>query len=229
MSRAGIAACVLLLILLSFGVSMTNEEIGWEDTGASSKEKNFGVGGWFFGKHCPGIELFWKIRPSADSSNAFFRMKDGKIIKLDQGMAMFSPDCRYFWFTPYDGGTIKVYATATGKLMSSFSGYYPAWSPDSRKIYMSRRGQTYQLWSWSLTDGEKGPLLEVKDYCVCYPFGDTVDWSPVDFDSTGNIEWTYPTCEEAGRSGFPRGKILTIDSSSWKTQRVQTIQLDCER
>ncbi len=115
-------------------------------------------------------------RPSADSSNAFFRMKDGKIIKFDQGMAMFSPESRYFWFTPYDGGTIKVYATATGKLIGSFSGCDPAWSPDSKRIYTRNCFRTCIINSERFSETER---VEGRDILVKFPHTPPVQACPL--------------------------------------------------
>jgi hypothetical protein len=220
----------LLFMLLSLGMSTANEGTEYEDTNRTSKVKNFGVGGWFDGRDCPGIELLWKFKKNADSPNAFFRMKDGKTIILDRGMAIFSPDCKHFWFTPYDGGKIKVFETASGKLVSSFTGYYPAWSPNSKIIYMSRRGaKTWQLWSWTLSEGEKGPLLGVWDYCTCYPPGESVVWHPVKFDAEGNVVWTYPFCDKITReSGVPSGRVITADPSSWEIKNIQIKDLACD-
>jgi hypothetical protein len=185
------------------------------------------VGGWLYGRDCPGIELFWKFKKDADSPTAFFRMKDGKIIILDTGMAMFTPDCNYFWLTGYHGDVITVFDTASGKWISSFSGYYPVWSSDSKKIYVSMIGKKYQLWVWSLPERTKTLIVEVTDYCRCYPPGESVDWHPVQFDAKGNIKWSYSTCET--QEGDVLWKVLTIDPSSEKIQKVQIMKGYCER
>jgi hypothetical protein len=229
LSRFRISVCILLMLPPLLCVAKSNEEKEYEDTNRTSKVKNFGIGGWFYGKDCPGIELLWKFKRNSDTPTAFFRMRDGKVIKVGRGMAIFSPDCKYFWFTPFNGGKIKVYATVSGKLISTFTGYYPAWSPDSSKIYMSKMRRTYQLWSWTFRGGEKGPLLEVKNYYRCYPPGESVNWFPVEFDAKGNILWTIPVpFKPTERYGGANGKVFTIDPSSWRVIKHRPEEMPCE-
>jgi hypothetical protein len=227
MSALRTGFCALFVILLLAGSATAREE-DWEDSGRTSKDGNFGVGGWFEGRNCPGIELFWRFKKDSESPTAFFRLKNGKIIILGRGMAMFSPDCKYFWFAGYDGDAITVFETASGQWISSLSGCYPAWSPDSKKIYMSKVGKNYQLWSWSILKREKRLIYEVADFCWCNPPGEGVNWYPVKFDANGNLKWTYPLCDKA-RNQVPRaGKILTIDPATRKVKNTESVDVDCE-
>jgi len=200
----------------------------YEDAGRTSKDGNFGVGGWKQGKDCPGIELFWKFKKDSDYSTAFFRMKNGKIITLDTGMAMFSPDCNCFWLTGYHGGWIRVFETVSGQQIASFEGSYPAWSPDADMIYVAKEGEKYQLWLWSVSKREKMLVYEVTDFCSCNPPGEGVSWFPVRFGSNGDIGWTYPVCNETKGRPPEVGKHLTIDPSTRQIKNTKSGYLYCE-
>jgi hypothetical protein len=228
---AGAVFCTIGLLFLP-SLVLGDEELEFEETNRTSKVKNFGVGGWFDGVDCPGIELFWKFKKgdseSLDASpTAFFRRKDGKTIVLDEGMAIFSADCEFFWFTDYDCKLIKVYETSNGKEISSFPGEYPAWSPDSKYIYMSRasKGGKYELWEWSLTRKEASLVITVGDWCDCYVGGEGVTWRPVVFGANGDLKWTYPTCEP--KEGVTVAKVLTIEPSSKKVKKVENTTEHC--
>ena len=200
----------------------------------TSKAKFFGVGGWPYGVDCPGIELFWKFKNDQENTSAeeypdaFFRTKEGKVVALSPGMAMFSPDCNHFWSTWYEGAAIDVFETATGKQISSFRGYYPAWSPDSTRIFMLRTGEgkVYQLWEWSLINKEERKIVEVTDYCECEPPGEGVAWYPVEFRENGDLIWSYSTCQQGANLRI--WKVLTVDPSSGKIKETETKEDYCD-
>ena len=199
----------------------------------TSKAKFFGVGGWPYGRDCPGIELFWKFQKieEHDEDNeeypaVFFQTKKGKVVRLGRGqLAMFSPDCNYFWSTWHNGMVIEVFETASGKQISSFVGYYPAWSPDSTRIFMSRTdaGKVYQLWEWSLLSKEARKIAEVTDYCECQPPGEGVAWHPVKFEANGDVIWSYSTCQKG--ANFRIWRVLTIAPSSGRIRETETDEL----
>jgi hypothetical protein len=214
-----------------------NDAPRYEHIDSTSKAKFFGVGGWPFGRDCPGIELFWKDRNDEDNAaeedeggyEAFFRTKKGEVVKLGKGqLAMFSPDCNYFWSTYHNGEVVEVFKTASGKKISSFVGYYPAWFPDSTRIYVSRRGKgkVYELWEWSLTDRKERKLIEVTDYCECQPLGDSVAWHPVEFEANADVIWDYPTCQEG--ADYRLWRVLTLDPSSGKIKKTDSEEEPCD-
>ncbi|MGO9118431.1 MAG: ankyrin repeat domain-containing protein [Desulfomonilaceae bacterium] len=196
---------------------------------ATSKARFFGVDGWPYGIDCPGIELFWKSARAY--ATAYFETKKGKVLKLGNGkMAIFSPDCNCFWSTWYDGGVIEVFKTASGKRIYFFSGDYPAWSTDSSRIFMSRRGRdeskVYQLWEWSLINKEERKIVEVTDYCKCDPPEESIAWDPVEFKGNGDLIWSYSTCQEGANLRIWR--ILTVDPSSGKIKETETTERYCD-
>ena len=182
----------------------------------SSLRKYFGVGAWLDGRDCPAITLFWKDLSSRYVC-AYFKNKDENIFELGEGMAIFSPDCNYFWFVNYYGYNnpdILVYSTLHGELIAKFSGFYPAWSEDSRKIYLCRKQDKYQLWAWSLEEDKYELIYEVDDHEFCQPPGEGIDWWPVRFSEQGNVIWTYPTDIPSNQNDTIdnyRTRILTID------------------
>lgn len=224
------AAAAILAVLLMSNSSVADDSANYEATERTSKVKNFGVGGWDYGTDCPGQELFWKFKRNDYYPTAFFRMKDGKVVKLDRGMAMFSPDCNWFWFTGYDGDVVSVFESRSGKWVSSFSGNCPAWSPDSKRIIVSGAlpDNSCQLWEWSVAEREKKPILVVKDYCPCQPPGDGVGWRPVEFKANGDLVWTYSTCNKL-QSGNTIMRVLTIGLPSRKVIKTENAEDYCEK
>ena len=181
-----------------------------------------GVGGWKLGKDCPEIELVWK-KGRGESAGVFFRMKSGKEQRLGVGMAIFSPDCKKFWFTPFQGNRkVSIYdAKLDGHLIAIVNGRYPAWSPDSLSIYMTRTSGTLQLWRVSVVYAKEELVYKVSDFRFCYAPGEGVSWLPVTFDSSGNIIWSYATDEESS-------KQLLIDAQTHKLIKEEKAQLECE-
>jgi hypothetical protein len=177
-------------------------------------------------------------------TDAFFRNKEGKAIAIGKGLARFSPDCKHFWFTGYGGGSISIHETESGRKISSFPGYYPKWALDANTIYFSRpswdshpynerseiKEKKYQLMSWSISEQKSNLIMEVDDFCACYPpCVDLLDWHPVTVESNGNIKWKYPTCE-LGKYHSPIVKFLTIDPSSGKVIKSEHSHwLECDR
>ncbi len=225
MRNSGILGLTLpVAFTIAFLGSAYGEEVG------TSRQRFFGIGGWFHGKHCPGVELVWHSVHDRQLLSAFFRTRTGRKLRLGEGMAMFSPDCRFFWYTPYYGGGVSVFSTTSGKEVAFFSGLYPAWSPDSKFIYVSKpAAKKYQLRSWSVRGHKQTMIFEVEDACECIPAGDGVDWLPVEIEPNGDVTWTYPVRRRDAETGWvwTSGRVLTLDALTGKIKTVQSKGVGC--
>jgi len=205
----------------------------------SSRQKHMGVGGWGLGRDCRGIEIVWKRDARETFLGTFFRVKPGEDIRLGSGMAIFSPDCKRFWFTSYEinANTVKpkidIFDTNSGKRIFTTVGLYPAWSPDSLSIYMSRAGKTFQLWSFSVVDAKEQLISEVADYRHCLPSGEGVEWYPVNFDLNGNILWRVAITVFSQNRITNREqlllleKLLLIDAQTRQLLKEEVVPSEC--
>ena len=194
----------------------------------SSREKQMGIGGRLEGRDCPGVEIVWK--PSGEHWGTFFRGKPGKDILLGVGMAIFSPDCRLFWFTSEEEPKVHVFESKSGRRISTIVGLYPAWSPDSSTIYVSRKGKKYQLWRTSVIDAREQLVHEVSNFHECPAPGDGIDWYPVTFDPNGHVRWTYATTDKPPKRSqhFKPAKSLLISVQTRQILNEEWAQLECE-
>lgn len=202
---------------------------GWEE---SSNNQYVGVGGWRHGRSCPTAELLWRANPKENWTTTFIKSKDGKTSKLGSGIAIFSPDCKMFWFVDSEKqNTISIFETEQGKKVREIEGRYPEWSPDSQSIIVSRKKNTYQLWSVPVHDQSKETkVIEVTDHDECGVFGDSIDWHPVIFVTANEVKWVY-SIKATGDPDPARitkpAKTLTIDLTKKSLVRSENSTLEC--
>ncbi len=175
----------------------------------SSKARFIGVGGWKVGKNCPRLELLWFVEESErklDNPRVELQFKrDSKtVLTLRKGMAMFSSDCRYFWYTGYlyehpERHEIRIYDTTRGSLRATLNGYFPAWSQDGTSIFFLLGASQPELWAYKPLTDSKEILYKEKNYSHCPVQGEGVLWHPVVPLRNGLIQWTH------GVNEIPKG------------------------
>ena len=191
----------------------------------SSRQRCFGVSGWPLGKDCPNIELSWEVKwDSEESGNIYFRNSSGSVFKLPEGMAIFSPNCKYFWYTNYyhNPPEIKIFSTKTGKSIIKIVGEYPAWSSDGQSIYFFRtKKSSRQLWELKVIDKKGNLIIEVQDYLPCFQQGDEVEWYPVIVTKEGYALWSYWVKDPKIEGYTNSAKKLTIDAKRKKSLKIE--------
>ena len=232
----------IVLVLLT----TLSQPVNAHDKEESSKQKYFGVGGWFLGKDCPNIELYWVTKGDSEEnyiSNVFFRNSSGSVFKLSEGMATFNSSCKYFWHTGYASkqfqifdketgkpiiktigeypARFRIYSTKTGKPLITTMGEYPAWSLDGKSVYFFRTKKTSrQLWKLNVIDKSENLITEVKDYLPCFQQGDEVEWYPVIITKEGHVLWSYWVKGTDGDYTNSAKKIF-IDAKGSKVIRIE--------
>ncbi len=193
----------------------------------SSKEKCFGVSGWPLGKDCPNIELSWEEKwdsEEKESDNIYFINSSGSVFKLPGGMAIFSPNCKFFWHTSYyhKPEEIKVFSTKTGQSIIKISGEYPAWSSDGDSIYFFRtKKSSRQLWKLNVENKKQNLIIEVHDYLPCLQQGDEAEWYPVIVTKEGYILWNYWVKDPETKGYTNSAKKLTIDAKGKEVIKIE--------
>lgn len=189
--------------------------------GHSSKQRCFGVSGWSLGKDCPNMELYWESKEEG-GSNIFFRNPTGDTFKLHGGMAIFSSNCKYFWYTDFWSKHFQIYSTKTGKPIIKTIGEYAAWSLDGNAIYFFRTEKSRrQLWELNVIDKSENLIMEVQDYLPCFQQGDEAEWYPVNITKEGHVLWCYWVKDPEIERYTNSAKKLTIDAKRKKVIKIQ--------
>ncbi len=193
----------------------------------SSNNHHMGIAGNPSGQSCPGIELFWLTPGSAKSALCLERGGNPVMTIASGGMAMFSPDCRWFWVTGgYRDGSVHVF-TSAGKDIGRFKGVSPAWSANSQSVFYFTKPN--QLSAWTVSTKKSRKVLSVADFVSCRRPNEAAIYAPVKAVTDSEVHWQYPTSrgEKPGAPGSYPAKQISFHPDSGEISNTLEGAMSC--
>ncbi len=228
--------CVLAFVIATLLLCMPAESSA-ENKELSSRYGFIGGGIFDTVKTCPKIELRWMQSLFPTAPTAYIRTAVDDLV-IGQGMGALSPNCKHFWFVPFEitPGSVPNFVIFDAESLgvgSPIEGSFPVWLDNSSQIVVVR-GDYPEVHLYSIETGKSRSLFAPRDSQPCAQLSDGTDWRPPKIISPTQIEFTYAKKVEKNPAVDPNeefmkpAKTVLIDLATGAVLKTTQSKLECE-